>query len=352
MRICGWVGEIFGVMTTLTSPHDLLAAIPFLIGYHPTDSLVLVSLKNESVGMAMRIDYPPAIQKDSNYEPYDRLIAYLVNEGADGALVIAYAPHDRSDGPEILDSIATALNRVEIQVRETLVVCAGRWRSLLCGDINCCPPKGRALPDIQSSRVAVEQVAHGHPMPFIDREDLADSIAALPLASEKSFIEQVTNHSVDPDSAGIHSAQREGALSVIDLASRFIAGTLGADIASDQRASARVLGALTDIQVRDFALGSHDEVTIELYFSMWRYLIRIAPEGFIAPVACLLGAVAYEKGAGAIAQQALDRALIDQPGYSLATLLRRVFSAGWPPESFSAMRKDLHPKVCAAIFEN
>lgn len=339
-------------MTTLTSPHDLLAAIPFLIGYHPTDSLVLVSLKDESVGMAMRIDYPPVVQEDSRTDAFARLVEYLVKEGADGALVIAYAPDDRNDGAEILDSIAAALNRVEIQVREALLVCGGRWRSLLCGDIDCCPPQGRALADIETSRVAVEQVAHGHPMPFSNRNDLADSIAALPLASEKSFIEQVNNHSLNPDSEGVHSAQREGALSVIDLASRFIAGTLGADSASDQRASARVLGALTDIQVRDFALGSHDEVTIELYFSMWHYLLRIAPEGFIAPVASLLAAVAYEQGAGALAQRALDRALIDQPGYSLATLLRRVFSAGWPPESFSAMRKDLHPKVCAAIFEN
>jgi hypothetical protein len=45
-------------MSTLTSPHDLLAAIPFLIGYHPSDSLVLVSLKADSVGMAMRVDLP------------------------------------------------------------------------------------------------------------------------------------------------------------------------------------------------------------------------------------------------------------------------------------------------------
>jgi len=43
-------------MTTLTSPHDLLAAIPFLIGYHPIDSLVLVSIKDDNVGMAMRVD--------------------------------------------------------------------------------------------------------------------------------------------------------------------------------------------------------------------------------------------------------------------------------------------------------
>ncbi len=33
------------VMTTLTSPHDLLAAVPFLIGYHPENSLVIIAIK-------------------------------------------------------------------------------------------------------------------------------------------------------------------------------------------------------------------------------------------------------------------------------------------------------------------
>ena len=45
-------------MTTLTSPHDLLAAVPFLIGYHPENSLVLIALSDDAIGMAMRVDLP------------------------------------------------------------------------------------------------------------------------------------------------------------------------------------------------------------------------------------------------------------------------------------------------------
>jgi hypothetical protein len=83
---------------------------------------------------------------------------------------------------------------------------------------------------------------------------------------------------------------------------------------------------------------------------MWRDLLRIAPRGFVAPVACLFAAMAYERGEGALAHKGLDRALGDDDQYSLAHLLRRVFTAGWPPQSFSAMRAQLHPKVVAAIF--
>lgn len=337
-------------MTTLTSPHDLLAAIPFLIGYHPTDSLVIVSLKEDCVGMAMRIDYPN-IEAEDTAQAFDALVYHLVREGAEGALVVAYVPDGRCDGAEILDSISVALTRAEIPIRESLLIANGRWRSVLCGDQECCPMQGNELPEISSSRVAVEQVADGRPMPYGNREGMADSIASLSLSTDEGFISQVEEFRIDPESEQLQSLQRAGALAVLDLASRFVAGSLGRDIADDQKLSAHVLGALCEIQVRDFALGSHDEMSIEIYWTMWRYLIRIAPSGFVAPVASLLAALSYEKGEGALAQRCLDRALADDPSYSLAALLRRVFNAGWPPESFGAMRRDLHPKVCAGIFD-
>lgn len=338
-------------MTTLTSPHDLLAAIPFLIGYHPTDSLVLVCLKDESVGMAMRVDYPHLDDQESSLKVYDTLVYHLAREGAEGALIVAYVPDSRSDGEEVLGNLATALIRSNVEVRESLLICNGRWRSVLCADIECCPSEGRELPDISSSRIAFEQVAQGRPMPFADAAGLVDSISPLLLATDEAFAANVARYGVDPESTSLQDLQRDGAISVIDLASRFIAGSIGQDVAADQELSARVIGRLSDIQVRDFALGSHDEVTLDIYWSMWRYLLRIAPSGFVAPIASLLAAVSYECGEGALAHRCLDRAMEDDPAYSLAALLRRVFSAGWPPESFAQMRKELHPKVCAAIFD-
>jgi hypothetical protein len=113
---------------------------------------------------------------------------------------------------------------------------------------------------------------------------------------------------------------------------------------------AKVVGRLSDIQVRDFALGSHDDETLENYWQMWSYLIRIAPVGYVAPVATLVAAIAYEKGELGIADLALTRAFEDDPQYSLARLLHRVFAAGWPQQAFASMRHELHPKVCAGIF--
>jgi len=335
-------------MTTLTSPHDLLAAVPFLIGYHPTNSLVIVSLKDDAIGMAMRVDYPARESHDQ--DSYDSLTIHLLREGAEGALVVAYVPNDRSDGEEVLRDIESAMTRANIPIRESLLIANGRWRSIMCADTECCPAEGNVLPEISTSRIAAEQVAQGRPMPFADVDGLSDSIAPLPLAMDLDFLATVHSYCIDADSAEIQFAQRASATSVIDLAARFVDDSIGRDCDSDQELISRVIAGVGDIQVRDFALGSHDETSIDFYWSMWRHLTRVAPAGFVAPVASIFAALCYERGEGALAQRALDRAFADNPSYSLALLLRRVFSAGWPPESFAAMRKDLHPKVCAGIF--
>lgn len=250
-------------MTTLTSPHDLLAAVPFLIGYHPTNSLVIVSLKDDAIGMAMRVDYPSL--ESHNEDPYDSLAFHLLREGAEGALVVAYVPDDRSDGEGVLKDIELAMGRANIPLRESLLIAHGRWRSVICTDSDCCPPEGNDLPEISTSRVAVEQVAQGRPMPFADVEGLSDSIAPLPHSMDLDFLATVHSYCIDPDASDIQSSQRISATSVIDLVARFVDGSVGTDFESDQELIARVIAGVGDIQVRDFALGSHDETSIDFY---------------------------------------------------------------------------------------
>ena len=75
-------------MTTLTSPIDLLAAVPFLIGYAPENSLVLIGLKDDEMTLAMRVDYP----EDVDLDQIDTLANHLVREKSDSALLVAYLP--------------------------------------------------------------------------------------------------------------------------------------------------------------------------------------------------------------------------------------------------------------------
>ena len=329
-------------MTTLTSPHDLLAAIPFLIGYHPQDSLVLVALKDEAVGMAMRVDIPVGVSA----EGYDLLASHFLRDGADGAFIVAYVGEGAVDPENVLINTSAALVRAGIDIKESLIVRNNRFRSMICSDLTCCPPEGSVIPDLGSSRIAAEHVIAGHPMPFENVDGLVQSIAALPSSFESVWADEVQAFWVSSDSEEIQELQRDGATAIIDLVGEYREGRG----AQDRELAARVIGRLSDIQVRDFALGSHTDESADCYWAMWRDLLRIAPRGFVAPIACLFAAMAYERGEGALAHKGLDRGLGDDDQYSLAHLLRRVFTAGWPPQSFSAMRIELHPKVVAAIF--
>jgi hypothetical protein len=172
------------------------------------------------------------------------------------------------------------------------------------------------------------------------------NISALPLATDLEFINCVQSFSIDTESLEVNLLQRDGATAVIDLAAQF--SEIGDKC--DIELVSQVIGRLSDVQVRDFALGSHGEKSFDTYWNMWLHLLRIAPAGFIAPVACLFATLAYERGENELAFRALDRAKIDAPSYALTVLLRRVFGSNWPANAFAAMRVELHPKVTAGIF--
>lgn len=151
---------------------------------------------------------------------------------------------------------------------------------------------------------------------------------------------------IDYESDGFQMLQRAGALAFNDLVEEFTrTGTC-----KNKGLLALVFVRLADLQVRDYAMGFTTPENIETVSSMWQWLLEIAPSGQIAPVAALHSAISYEQGKDEIALASLALAIEDQKTYPLALLLRRVYAANWPPESFATMRKDLHPKVCAALF--
>jgi hypothetical protein len=151
---------------------------------------------------------------------------------------------------------------------------------------------------------------------------------------------------IDYETGDFQLLQRAGALAFNDLVEEFT--RTGA--CKNKALLALIFVRLADLQVRDYAMGFTTTENIGTVSSMWRWLLEIAPSGHIAPVAALYSAISYERGDGELAVNALDKALADQNSYPLALLLRRVYAANWPAESFATMRKDLHPKVCAALF--
>ena len=92
-------------------------------------------------------------------------------------------------------------------------------------------------------------------MPFANIEALTESISPLVISEDEKWISRVAKFAVSDKAKNLTQLQRDGATAVIDLAGEFALGRGGEDL----ELVARVIGRLSDIQVRDFALGSHTE---------------------------------------------------------------------------------------------
>ena len=117
----------------------------------------------------------------------------------------------------------------------------------------------------------------------------------------------------------------------------------------DDEVVVNVLYYLTDIQVRDYALGLIDVSKADTLIPALAHLLEKAPTDttYINAPACILAGLYYELDNTADAFLTLSNA---QHNYSLAILLNRVFKSGWPAGAFAEMRAELHPKVIEGIF--
>ena len=322
-------------MTTLLSPEDLLAAIPFLLGYHPDNSLVLLGLHGESIDLAMRVDFPHEVDLDE----IELLADHLLKNNSRSAMLCAYLPSGNGGGEELLGALQEACELRAIHLRESIIVHEGRWRSL----IN--PGPSRPMPEISESRIAAEQVVGGRQMPRANIEEVKSAISAL--STPQAIVDAMEEiPEIDYEGEEVNSLQRAGARALL----RLIRNDLEF-FENEPDLIALILIRLRDLQVRDFAMGLLNEENSDSLSSIWLQLFRIAPTGYRAPIGCIYAQLCYERGDGGLAHRVLDRALEDDGSYSLALLLRRAFAAGWPPSHFQTMRTELHPKITASIFQ-
>lgn len=319
-------------MTTISTPTELITAVPFLLHSQPESALVLIALSEGVVELAIEVQLPTSAPSELGEE----FLAPLRATSVDQLLLLAYLPTDyeREQGVIIAEQLLRHCEEIA-PVKDFLIIHRGRWRSFLCKDEECCDPAGQALPDIASSQIAAEHVFQGLVMPPLSEQ-----------SKEPPRLDQLIEeaHSEFQRCEATLRSKR-GVIALLRLITHFtIHGAI-----DDERIAADALVGLSDIQVRDFAIGSHGDENLELHQKLWQALLEIAPPGFRAPVATLLALVHYEGRDSQAARSALERSLCDDPHYSLAHLLQKTFAAGWPPEAFTTMRHELHPKLRAEL---
>ena len=319
---------------TLRSPDALLAALPYLLGFHPDESLVVVWLSRGRLLLTQRLDLPSDVEQLPAW--HDAVWSHAGAQSADEVVLVFVSVGDVD--ADLLEAMVTAAGERGMHVRDAVHLGADRWWSLLCTDADCCPPAGRGIdPDVQAE-VGAEFALLGR-APVAGRGELVSSMAPDP--GSMAAVARVR-----PRTRSGRALERWRDAVLADVLDFVDAGPARP---VDPRKAARLLDGIADVRVRDTVLwearGWEPDAVLRAADAMV-VLLRGAPPGRCAPVATCVALLCWLSGDGARALVALDRAGSDDPGYSLAVLLAASIRSGLPPTAWREAMAGLTREAC------
>ena len=316
----------------LSSPADLVDAVPFLLGFHPQDSLVALAMRGprRRLVFTMRLDLPEA------GEDLPRLAAELteclVRAGAEHVALVVVTDAEplprRLSAAELVGAAAQALAGAGIDLAEAVLAGRDRWWSYLCRDQACCPAQGTPISADGSSRVAATAVYAGL-VALPSRSALEDSLepdgpVTPELRAALRAARAVQRRVADPASAEALQAESLGLLQA----------AVDTELPLSEGAVARLITALADPAVRDACCAWSQTPRNDRARRLWTQLARRTYPPHDAAALCLVAWFAYLDGDATLAAMAVRRCLRSSRGHRLALLLEEALAAAVDPALF------------------
>ncbi|WP_431913494.1 DUF4192 domain-containing protein [Nonomuraea jabiensis] len=307
---------------TIRKLADVVGIVPYLLGFHPSKSLVAVVIDDEKLKGVVRLD----LTQDSAEmaERTAHLVKVLEGNHIREALLVGYGPG--SSVTPMMDAARAAVHGAGIVIVEAIRVDDGRYWSYICTDIACCPPEGVPVDPSCSAPAAAAVVAGRHAFP--DREALAATLDP-PQGLDQDRAQSITREV----SSQAKEASRAGGEWFAESVERVVAALdqvqAGGDL--DPEAVAWLGVCLTAKPVRDMAMTYVQQYDIATHLRLWTEVTRVVQPAFAAAPATLLAFAAMCRGDGPLASIALERALSANPRYSLALLLIEGLMVGLSP---------------------
>ncbi|MEW2514171.1 DUF4192 domain-containing protein [Streptomyces sp. NPDC046870] len=370
---------------TLRTPAELADALPYLLGYRPEDSMVLVALHDHAgrrgrFGGRARLGIPAT---EEDWEAAARqlargLVTGSERRGSRPERMVAYVCQEPGPGESGRDVkrrlqrlahlMRTECGNLDVPVIEALCISDGRFWSYCCPVEGCCPEDGSPMGLPGTSVLAAAATYAGIQV----RGTLRELRARLRPWETSAALEQ----EIALDAAGMslvprildERARQEVAEETLDLAERIIrrygtaapvSGTHPADarddnLLADDEAATLILG-LQDRTTRDRAAAWMEGDDAGPALRLWRALARrcVGPYGeHAAAPLTLAGWVAWSMGDELEAREALAMALAADPDYLFARLLHQACNEGLDPEAVRrCLRTDSARRTTAGTTE-
>jgi hypothetical protein len=324
----------------LHDPADVLAAIPYLLGFHPADSIVALGLEHEDLIFHARGDLPTAgtpVEKISEFARH--LAEILTFQGANRVLLVGFGTPDQAEVP--LQVTAQAMRSAGIVVVEQLRAMNGRFWSQLCQDPSCCPLEGNPY-DIANTVVAAEATLAGC-VALPDRQALVRTLE--PPSGPALVAMRRATKTANRRRSRLRGSRltAEGQAAVDSAVRRYAAGGALTDnevawltvlLEADRR--------LRDIALRDIDVREPSSTQVSAHIRLWGDVVRRCDPRLVVSPAVLLAYVCWCSGDGVRSAVAVDRALAADPQCQAAQLMAELLRRAIPPN-----RADRRPPTCS-----
>ncbi|OYN98039.1 hypothetical protein CGZ96_10005 [Enemella evansiae] len=294
------------------SPEEVLAAVPYLLGFHPQQSFVVVALRGRRVVFTARADLDHALWEA------DRLARVVDTNNADALILLGFC-EPTAESRDLLADLAELFG--DFRIHDLLLSDGERWWSLLCDDADCCPDEGTPY-DISTTRFAAAAVAAGLPA-LPSRAELVQRVTG-PIGEVDRQEVRAAFEEVLPDLAGWSAEERCGRIR--RLIARY---NTSRGLSDTECAELAVLSH--DPVARDEMLGRLRRVDAPRQVALWNRVVdRSLPPFEVAPL-CLLGLAAWLSGNGALQVICMERAERINAGFSMLSLLNHIHDRAIPP---------------------
>ncbi|HLT84881.1 MAG TPA: DUF4192 domain-containing protein [Phototrophicaceae bacterium] len=158
----------------MTRPEDLVALLPYRLGFRPRDSVVLLGMCGKRLGLVSRVDLVDLAHPRRGPEILHEVGDLMVADGADDVFVVLYSDLPRpqlASDPDVRSALAH-LRRLTDWADAPGPWVVGRTDYGCWGDGEECEPVGRDIGELEHGEVAATLVLHGLAV-APDRRDLA-----------------------------------------------------------------------------------------------------------------------------------------------------------------------------------
>ncbi|WP_183100125.1 DUF4192 domain-containing protein [Nocardioides pelophilus] len=304
--------------------EDLLAAAPLVLGFQPTDSVVMLTSDGDRPFHA-RVDLPSRSEPAAAATAVADSLLGPAQRNNVSSLALLFFSDDQRAVRRAWGALRRGSERARIRVVEAVRADGCRYYPLV-GDQRL-REIGVAY-DVSSHPFAAHAVMHG----IVVEKDRAALVASVApdRAAQRVVEETIERLGLDlgaPPRRGV-DRRRWG-----EWLQRVVAGHVARGTVATDEELARAGWVAQDLRVRDAAWALIRRSDAGRHQAFWLDAARRMPDPIAAAPAALLGWAAWQAGHGALAWIAVDRCAAVAPGYGMAGILRHCLESAVPPDS-------------------